>query len=86
MFVSKTNMVKKGTVAHPSSYGYYNFQYPDLKNECTFSSDAIVNKLSWGPQEGLVAVTVAGSFLLEKDFRGDKKHIVWINPSDILSY
>ena len=86
MFMTKTKMVKKGTVAHPSCFGYYLFQYPDVKNKCIFSWDAIINKLSWKPQDGLIAVSVVGSFLLGETFKGDERHVVWVNPSDIQSY
>ena len=47
MYDSKTKMIKKGTIAHPSELGHYNFHYPDVGSECIFTSDAIVKPVSY---------------------------------------
>ena len=86
MYSLRTKMVKKGVVVKLSEIGHYGFHYPSSDKESVFSSDSIVNALSWGHQKGLAAITVLGSFLKGEEYSGDKRYVVWVNPADIESY
>tara|TARA_R100000388_G_C7093850_1_gene88940 strand:- start:156 stop:416 length:261 start_codon:yes stop_codon:yes gene_type:complete len=86
MYDSKTKMIKKGTIAHPSELGHYNFHYPDVGSECIFTSDAIVKQPTWGKQRDLVAVSVVGVYLEGAEYLADKRYIVWVKDTDIERY
>ena len=86
MHESRTKMVSKGTVAHTSELGHYNFYYPNPAGTCTFLSDAIIQEPTWPKRQGLTAVSVLGSFLKGSEYDGNKNYIVWVKASDIERY